>query len=90
MFSPDDNRPARFIQRYVSGLDSGLAGCGMVRARAHARSGDPAQIAGCLGTCPSFEQAATESALAYADQTEHDHARLVEGIASGRLQARSE
>ncbi|HEX5878267.1 MAG TPA: DUF2252 domain-containing protein [Actinomycetota bacterium] len=48
--------------------------CGWVLARAHARSGDPAAIAGYLGSGDAFDQAVASFAEAYADQTEADHA----------------
>ena len=48
--------------------------CGWVLARAHARSGDPALIAGYLGSSDRFDQAVATFAEAYADQTEADYA----------------
>jgi uncharacterized protein (DUF2252 family) len=61
--------------------------CGWVLARAHARSGDPANIAGYLGTSETFDQAIVAFASAYANQTERDHAALVEAVKSGRVLA---
>jgi uncharacterized protein (DUF2252 family) len=61
--------------------------CGWVLARAHARSGDSARIAGYLGTSETFDQAIVAFASAYADQTERDHAALVEAVKSGRVSA---
>jgi hypothetical protein len=61
--------------------------CAMTLARAHARSGDPAQISGYLGTSDLFEQAIALFADAYADQTERDHAALLAAIREGRIQA---
>jgi uncharacterized protein (DUF2252 family) len=61
--------------------------CGRVLARAHARSGDAAMIAGYMGTSSAFEEAATNFAAQYADQTDHDYAALVEAVRSGRLEA---
>jgi uncharacterized protein (DUF2252 family) len=61
--------------------------CGWTLARAHARSGDPATIAGYLGAEDNFDSALAKFALAYADQTEHDHAALVEAARSGRIEA---
>lgn len=61
--------------------------CGWVLARAHARSGDAAAIAGYLGTGAFFDRALTSFARAYADQTERDHAALLEAIRSGRVKA---
>jgi hypothetical protein len=45
-------------------------------ARAHARSGAPAQISGYLGKSDGFDQAIAKFASAYADQNERDHAVL--------------
>ncbi len=61
--------------------------CAMALARAHARSGDPAQISGYLGSSDLFEQAIALFAEAYADQTERDHAALLAAIKAGRIQA---
>jgi len=66
-------------------LYSGL--CGWTLARAHARSGDRAQIAGYLGKGERFDRAIAEFAQAYADQTERDHAALCAAVKSGRLPA---
>jgi uncharacterized protein (DUF2252 family) len=61
--------------------------CAMALARAHARSGDPAQISGYLGNSDAFAQALAVFAESYADQTERDHAALLAAIKEGRLQA---
>ncbi len=62
--------------------------CAKALARAHARSGDPAQIVGYVGNSDVFEQAIALFAEAYADQTERDHAALVAAIKEGRIQAK--
>jgi uncharacterized protein (DUF2252 family) len=51
--------------------------CGWTLARAHARSGDPATIAGYMGRSQIFDDALSSFAVAYADQTIIDHAALV-------------
>ncbi|MNE88309.1 hypothetical protein D3C80_1856080 [compost metagenome] len=56
-------------------------------ARAHAKSGDAATISGYLGKGAAFDEALGDFSLAYADQTEQDHAVLVEAVNSGRLEA---
>ncbi len=61
--------------------------CAMALARAHARSGDPAQISGYLGSSDLFAQAVALFAEAYADQTDRDHAALLAAIKEGRIQA---
>jgi uncharacterized protein (DUF2252 family) len=63
---------------------------GWILARAHARSGDPAIISGYLGTKDVFDKAIADFAVAYADQTEHDHKALLKAIRSGRLEAHIE
>jgi len=61
--------------------------CGWALARAHARSGDAARIAGYLGSGTTFDDAIVKFATAYADQTERDHAALVAAVKSGRIVA---
>jgi hypothetical protein len=51
--------------------------CGRTLARAHARSGDPAAIAGYMGKTATFDDAIASFAMAYADQTIQDHAALI-------------
>lgn len=61
--------------------------CGWTLARAHAKSGDSATISGYLGKGDQFDKAMGKFALAYADQTEKDHAALVDAVRSGRVEA---
>jgi len=61
--------------------------CAWALARAHARSGNPATIAGYLGPGDVFDQALASFAVAYADQTERDHAALDAAIRSGKVAA---
>ncbi len=61
--------------------------CGWVLARAHARSGQPALITGYLGKSEQFDEAIGDFSIAYADQSERDHAVLVSAVRKGRLQA---
>jgi uncharacterized protein (DUF2252 family) len=61
--------------------------CGWALARGHARSGDPAVIAGYLGADDGFDHAMTAFAEAYADQNERDHAALLAAIKTGRITA---
>jgi uncharacterized protein (DUF2252 family) len=70
-----------------AGLGTYLAVCSTCLARAHARTGDPAGIAGYLGKGTVFDKAISEFAMAYADQTERDHQLLVEAVESGRIAA---
>ncbi|MFZ0211837.1 MAG: DUF2252 domain-containing protein [Candidatus Acidiferrales bacterium] len=62
--------------------------CGWTLARAHARTGDSAKIAGYLGKNEAFDEAIRKFAVAYADQTERDYAALVKAIRTGRLRAK--
>jgi hypothetical protein len=62
--------------------------CGWALARAHARSGDPAPIAGYLGSRDVFDGAVADFAESYADQTEHDYKALLAAIESGRITAK--
>jgi hypothetical protein len=59
--------------------------CGRTLARAHAKSGDAATIAGYLGTSDCFDQAICNYAVAYADQVEKDYESFRAGIKSGRF-----
>ena len=61
--------------------------CGALLARAHARTGDIAKIAGYIGKSDAFATALAEFAEAYGDQTERDHAALVEAVRTGRVEA---
>lgn len=61
--------------------------CGWALAKAHARSGDPAIIAGYIGKGTVFADAVATFAEAYADQNERDHAGLIEAIREGRIDA---
>ena len=61
--------------------------CGVTLARAHARSGDPAAIAGYLGSGDQFDRAIVSFADGYADQTVADHAALEQAVADGRIEA---
>ena len=61
--------------------------CGGALARAHARTGDPAGIAGYLGTGSAFDEAVARFAVAYADQTQRDWRTLRRAIRRGRVEA---
>ena len=59
-------------------------------ARAHARSGDPAVISGYMGKGRILSRAIADFAVKYADQNEADHARLIEAVREGTIEARFE
>jgi uncharacterized protein (DUF2252 family) len=63
--------------------------CGWALARAHARTGDAARIAGYLGKSDTFDRAIMEFAVDYADQTDRDYAVLVRAIRTRRLPVRT-
>lgn len=73
--------PALYLERYA-----GL--CGAVLARAHARTGDAAQIAGYLGNSDSFDQALVEFSFRYAEQNNEDFKEFQQSVEDGRLQAK--
>jgi uncharacterized protein (DUF2252 family) len=51
--------------------------CGRTLARAHARSADPAVLAGYMGKSDALDSALASFAMAYAVRTQDDHAQLV-------------
>ena len=59
--------------------------CALVLARAHARSGDRFRLVAALEGQKAIDRALSADAIAYADQVEHDHGRLLQAMASGRL-----
>ncbi len=61
--------------------------CGWALARGHARSGEPATIAGYLGEDAAFDHAMGSFAETYADLTERDFATFNAAIKSGRIPA---
>lgn len=54
--------------------------CGRTLARAHARTGDPAMIAGYMGKGEVLDDALASFAMSYAALTKRDHARLRRSI----------
>jgi uncharacterized protein (DUF2252 family) len=74
----------------AAGLAAYAATCGWTLARAHARTGHRISIATYLGDDDAFDDALADFASTYADLNEHDHARLVAAIESGRLSATDE
>jgi uncharacterized protein (DUF2252 family) len=72
-----------------SALEAYARLCAWTLARAHARSGDPAEIAGYVGGGDVLDRAIADFAEAYADQNERDHAALLAAIAAGRVTAQT-
>ena len=59
--------------------------CASALARAHARSGDAAKIAGYTGSNSTFDDAICEFAVEYADQNLRDHRAFIKAIREGRI-----
>jgi hypothetical protein len=64
--------------------------CAWVLARAHARSGDAALMAGYMGSNVVFDEAISEFAVEYADQNQRDYRAFVNAIREGRIEAQME
>jgi len=77
---PEDLRGAALVEYAVVS--------GELFAKAHARTGDAAAIAGYCGAGTRFCRALARFALAYADQTTSDYERFVRAIRAGRVKAR--
>lgn len=61
--------------------------CGWALARAHAKGGNSEQgISGYLGNSDNFDEAMGNFAVAYADQTERDHAALKAAVRAGKVE----
>jgi uncharacterized protein (DUF2252 family) len=59
--------------------------CGWALAQSHARAGEPAHISGYLGNSDAFDKAIEAFSVAYADQTERDHAIFKKAVRSGQV-----
>ena len=59
--------------------------CAWALARAHARSGDAAKIAGYMGSNSTFDDAVCEFAVEYADQNRRDYKAFIKAIREGRI-----
>jgi uncharacterized protein (DUF2252 family) len=70
-----------------AGLMEYASVCGEMLARGHARAGDPAMLAGYIGTSERFDAAITKFAVAYADQTEKDWKQFVHAMKPSVLPA---
>lgn len=64
--------------------------CAWALARAHARSGDPAAITGCMGSSSAFDDAVCEFAMEYADQNQRDYRAFIRAVREGRIKAIAE
>ena len=64
--------------------------CAWALARAHARSGDSARIAGYIGSNSSLDDAICEFAVEYADQNLRDYRAFVKAVREGRVEVVNE
>ncbi len=64
--------------------------CAHALARAHARTGDAAMIAGYMGTGQTFDDAIGEFAVEYAAQNNSDYRLFIKAIREGRIKAATE
>jgi hypothetical protein len=64
--------------------------CGWALARAHARSGDAARIAGYMGSNSTFDDAVCEFAVEYADQNQRDYRAFIKAVREGRIKVMTE
>lgn len=70
-----------------AGLTEYAITCGEVLAKGHARSGDPAVLAGYLGGSDRWDKALAKFAFVYADQTTGDYEKFTAAIRSGKIRA---
>ncbi len=82
--------------KFSEGEDEGGEGfedycglCGWALALAHAKSGDPAMIAGYCGNSDALDDAIAKFALAYMKQTEEDYETLDKARRTGRIRVAS-
>ncbi|SOE86948.1 Uncharacterized conserved protein, DUF2252 family [Burkholderia sp. YR290] len=61
--------------------------CAHALARAHARSGDAAMMAGYMGSGQTFDDAVAEFATEYSSQNRRDYREFVRAIREGRIEA---
>ena len=80
-----DSRLANIGTQLEAALPFYATLCGRTLARAHARAGDPIMVSGYIGSGSSFEEAITEFAVAYADQTEKDWNGFLAAIKAGHI-----
>ena len=82
-----DMKVKPLVEVFTPGVMLEYAGlCGWTLAHAHARSGESAKISGYLGKGDKFDEAIADFSVAYADQSEQDHAVLVEAVRAGKLE----
>jgi hypothetical protein len=67
------------------GMEAYCGLCGWALALAHAKSGDPAKIAGYLGKTDEIDEALTKFAFSYSEQNERDYDKLKEAARTKRI-----
>ena len=70
-----------------AGLTEYATTCGEVLSRGYARSGDPAVLAGYLGSNDRFDKALGKFSLSYAAQTTKDYEVFRKAVRAGRIKA---
>jgi len=83
------------ISAVIEGVDAGVLRhyarmCAHALARAHARSGDSAMMAGYMGSGRTFDDAIGEFAVEYADQNRRDFREFTKAVREGRIEALAE
>jgi Uncharacterized protein conserved in bacteria (DUF2252) len=71
-------------------LDLYAKRCGWALARMHAKAGDACTISAYIGSGDKFYEAIGAFSVAYADQTERDHAALKAAVRRGRIKVYQE
>jgi uncharacterized protein (DUF2252 family) len=69
----------------TKGMETYCGLCGWALALAHAKSGDPAMIAGYVGKSDELDEALTKFAFAYSEQNERDYAELQKAARTHRI-----
>jgi uncharacterized protein (DUF2252 family) len=64
--------------------------CGWAVAQGHARSGDPAMIAGYIGKSDVFDNAIMRFSVTYADLAEQDYAAFMDAIRKSQIEVQTE
>lgn len=83
-----DHKASMDVADLADGVFEGYAAlCATVLAKAHARSGDPARLAGYLGDSEAMDRALADFGKTYADRATADWQAFKDAIAAGRLQA---
>jgi uncharacterized protein (DUF2252 family) len=83
------NLKASIPVEFLTGASFNFYGwvCGAILSRAHARTSDPARIAGYCGNSAVLDESLAEWAELYGNQTEEDHDELVKAVNAGKIQA---